>query len=284
MATIMGIWNSNTETFHVHGTTLHETTIGVDKHGNILEGGGSFEYLRNIAKGMHTDLSLIHKTGYIDTGLGDGDTIWDEATSYPWASLATAQTIYVKSATNNENDRGLPITIQGLDSNYNWLEETVTINATNSTTAVNTTNQFLRINSAFANNSVTNSSDITLRVTDGSGTVVEIIPAGYGKSLTAVFTVPANTTAYLLQGSFTGTASISVGYYLRNFGEGFKLQHIGISDNNQYRYDFKIPLPFPEKTDMDVRAIQGSGRCSASWDMILETNTPGTNISNYVIR
>jgi hypothetical protein len=280
----MATYNANTESVLNTNRTLHETSIGVDKHGNILEGGGSFEYLRNIAKGMHTDLSLIHKTGYIDTGFGDGDTIWDEATAYPWASLATAQTIYVKSATNNENDRGLPITIQGLDSNYNWLEETVTINVTNSTTAVNTTNQFLRINSAFANNSVTNTSDITLRVTDGNGTVVEIIPAGYGKALTAVFTVPANTTAYLLQGSFTGTASISVGYYVRNFGEGFKLQHIGVSDNNQYRYTFPVPLPFLEKTDMDVRAIQGSGRCSTSWDMILETNIPGTNISSYTIK
>ena len=280
----MATYNANTESVLNTNQTLHETTIGVDKHGNILEGGGSFEYLLNVAKGYHTDLSLIHKTGYIDSGFGDGDTVWDEASAYPWASLATAQTIFVKSATNNENDRGLPITIQGLDSNYNWLEETVTINVTNSTTATNTTNQFLRINSAFANNSVTNTSDITLRVTDGSGTVVEIIPAGYGKALTAVFTVPANTTAYLLQGSFTGTASISVGYYIRYFGEGFKLQHVGISDNNQYRYTFSIPLPFPEKTDMDVRAIQGSGRCSTSWDMILETNTPGTDISSYTIK
>jgi hypothetical protein len=122
------------------------------------------------------------------------------------------------------------------------------------------------------NNGVTNQGDITVRVTDGSGTLVEIIPAGFGRSMSSIYTVPSGYTGYLLKGSVSCTSASVVGFYIRYFGEGFKLQHTAIVDNSQYNYDFPIPLPFPEKTDMDVRGIVAAGRCAANWDMIIYKN------------
>jgi len=268
----MATYNSNTETLLTNNQTLHETSIGVDKHGNVLEGGGSFEFLLNVAKGMHTDVTFEHKTGYIQTGFSNGDTIWEDGSPYPWASLSNTQTLYVDSSTNNENDRGLPIVIIGLDSSYNIQTEEITLDASNSTTPVATTKQFLRINSVYVNNGVTNQGDITVRVANGSGTLVEIIPAGFGRSMSSIYTVPSGYTGYLLKGSVSCTSASVVGFYIRYFGEGFKLQHIAIVDNSQYNYDFPIPLPFPEKTDMDVRGIVAAGRCAANWDMIIYKN------------
>jgi hypothetical protein len=268
----MATYNANTETLLTNNQTLHETKVGVDKHGNILEGGGSFEFLLNVAKGIHPDVTYEHKTGYIQAGFSNGDTVWEDGSTYPWASLANTETLYIDSSTNNATDRGLPIVIVGLDSSYNVQTEEITIDASNSTTPVATTKQFKRINNVYVDNGVTNEGDITVRVTNGSGTLVEIIPAGFGRSMTAVYTVPAGYTGYLIKGSASCTSASVVGFYVRYFEEGFKLQHVGVSDSGQYTYDFPIPLPFPEKTDMDIRGIIGAGRCSVNWDMILYTN------------
>lgn len=269
----MATYNSNTESLLINNKTLHETKVSIDKHGNILEGGGSFEFLLNVSKGIHRDASFEHKTGYIQSGFADGDTVWEPGVAYPWSSLNTAQTIYVKSSSNNASDRNLPITIIGLDSTWNVQTETVTLNASDSTIAVTFTKQFLRINSVRAHNGVTNAGDITLRVTSGSGTIVEIIPAGFGNSMSGIYSVPYGFTGYLLKGSATCTSASVFGFFIRYFEEAFSLQHIAIADSGQYMYDFPIPLPFPEKTDMDVRGIIGTGRAAVNWDMILYKNT-----------
>ena len=268
----MGTYNANTESLLTNNQTLHETSIGVDKHGNVLEGGGSFEFLLNVAKGLHPDATFEHKTGYIQTGFGNGDTVWEAGVAYPWNSLTTAQTLYIDSSTNNANDRGLPIVIVGLDASWNIQTENITLDATNSTTSIASNTQFLRINSVYVNDGVTNEGDITVRVTDGSGTLVEIIPAGFGKSMSGIYSVPNGYTGYLLKGGASCTSASVIGFYIRYFGEGFKLQHIAPVDNGQYVYDFPIPLPFPEKTDMDVRGIVGAGRTAVNWDMILYKN------------
>lgn len=268
----MATYNSNTESLLTTNRTLHETKINIDKHGNILEGGGSFEFLLNVSKGLHPDITFEHKTGYIQTNFSNGDTVWDDGSAYPWASLATAQTLYLDSSTNNANDRGLPIIIVGLDSSYDMQTEEIILDANNSTTSVATTKQFLRINNVYVNNGVTNEGDITVRVTNGLGTLVAIIPAGFGRTMTAVYTVPAGYTGYLLKGAASCTSASVIGFYIKYFGEGFKLQHVATVDSGQYNYDFPIPLPFPEKTDMDVRGIIGAGRCAVNWDMILYKN------------
>jgi hypothetical protein len=268
----MATYNANTELLLTNNQTLHETSIGIDKHGNLLEGGGSFEFLLNVARGRHPDITFEHKSGYIQSNFSNGDTVWDNGSPYPWSAFANTEILYVDSATNNENDRGLPIIIVGLDASYNVQTEEVILDETNSTTPVATTKQFKRINNVYVNNGITNESDITVRVTDGSGTLVEIIPAGFGRSMTSVYTVPAGYTGYLLKGSASTTTACVVGFYIKYFGEGFKLQHVATADNTQYDYNFPIPLPFPEKTDMDVRGIIGSGRCAVNWDMLLYKN------------
>jgi hypothetical protein len=90
--------------------------------------------------------------------------------------------------------------------------------------------------------------------------------------MTGVYTVPTGKTAYLLKGVAATTAASTVGFYIRYFDEGFKLQHVAVADNSTYTYDFPIPLPFPEKTDLDIRCIVGSGRISINFDALLVSN------------
>jgi len=268
----MAQYRKDTEGFLSDNKTLFEVFMQSDRHGNILESSSSLEFALSISRGLHDDISYSHNTGYISSGFSNGDTIWEDGSPYPWASLATAQTLYLKSSTNNATDRGAPVLISGLDANYEPISEAIFLDGTDSTTAVATTKQYLRITALEMNDGITNEGDITARVVNGSGTVVYIIPAGFGISSVGIYTVPAGYTAYLVKGSLSSTAAVTIGFYVRLYNRGFKIQHIAVADNTQYNYDFPIPLPFPEKTDMDVRAMIGSGRCSVNWDMILVRN------------
>jgi hypothetical protein len=268
----MAQFRKDTNQYLEDSKTLFEVSMRSDPHGNILESGSSLEYALSISRGLHDDLTFSHKTGYVVTGFAAGDTIWEDSSPYPWASLTTAQTLYLKSSTNNATDRGAPVLVSGLDADYKTISEELNLNASNSTTAVPTVKQYLRIESIEMNDGIVNLGDITATVTNGTGTVVSIIPIGYGRSHVGVYTVPSGYTAFLLKGTLSSTTAVTAGFYIRFFGKGFKLQHVAVADNTQYNYDFPIPLPFPEKTDMDVRGIIASGRCSVNWDMILVKN------------
>jgi hypothetical protein len=270
----MAQFNSANGSFQDQAKTLFEVNMISDAHGNVMDIMGSFGSTLDIAKGKHPDVSFVHKNGYIQTGLSAGDTIWDGGSPYPWTTWDTggANTIYVKAATNNAVDRDLPIRITGLNANYETITANVVLNNTNSTTAVAVNEKFLRINDVTVNNGRTNESDITFLYANSSGTQVEVIPAGFGRDMTGVYTVPTGKTAYLLKGVAATTAASTVGFYIRYFDEGFKLQHVAVADNSTYIYDFPIPLPFPEKTDLDIRCIVGSGRISINFDALLVSN------------
>jgi hypothetical protein len=268
----MAQYRKDTEEFLGDSKTIFEVNMSADRHGNVLESGSSLEFALSISRGLHPDISFEHKTGYIGTGFSNGDTIWDDGSPYPWSSLATAQTLYLKSSTNNATDRGAAVLVTGLDSNYLPISEIVTLDGTNSTTAVATTKQYLRVITIERDNGTINEGDITATVTSGSGTVVSVMPAGFGRSHVGIYTVPAGYTAYLVKGSLSSSAAVTIGFYIRPFGKAFKLQHIAVADNTQYNYDFPLPLPFAEKTDMDVRGMVSAGKCAVNWDMILVKN------------
>lgn len=232
-------------------------------------------YLENeaikIARGMVKNVTPAHVSGYNDNA-ANSDTIWTMGTAYPWSSLTTAQTLYLKSATDNATDRSLEVTITGLDASFNMLNETIHLNASDSTVAVSTTNQFIRVNDMHCSNSYTNESAISASITSGSGTVVDNILSGHGRSMTGIYTIPNGYTGYLLKGNFSTTGASVVAFYARPFGGTFTLEHISSADNTTYEYDFPIPREMPGKSDLDVRLDTGAGKCSCNFELILVKN------------
>jgi hypothetical protein len=119
------------------------------------------------------------------------------------------------------------------------------------------------------NNGVTNEGDITVRVTDGSGTLVEIIPAGFGRSMTAVYTVPAGYTGYMVTGVITTgqeLGSTSVTAYLKQHGTDGILRVGAVStlNNGSVQYDFDPPYIIPEKNCVGASAIGAANNNSVS--------------------
>jgi hypothetical protein len=242
--------------------------------GNVSTIGGSAQgklWTMQIAQGLIAGHTVEQVTGY-NPSTSAGDAVWSGGTAYPWSSLVTAQTLYLKSSTNNATDRGMSIFIDGLDANYANQTEVITLNATDSRTAVVSTKQFLRIHEARCNGADTNVGDIITTVTSGSGTVVSKMSSGRGSAKAGVYTIPAGYTGYLFKGDASSTAATVVNFMARYFGKAFMVVHVAIVDNSTYIYDFPFPMPLPEKTDMYCTIEAGSGKTAVNYEILLVAN------------
>ena len=242
--------------------------------GNVSTIGGSAQgklWTMQIAQGLIAGHSVEQVTGY-NPSTSAGDAVWSGGTAFPWSSFATAQTLYLKSSTNNATDRSMSILIDGLDANYANQTEVITLNASDSRTAVLSTKQFLRIHNIQCNGADTNVGDIITTVTSGTGTVVSKISAGRGSARAGCFTIPAGYTGYLFKGDASSTAATVVNFMARYYGKAFMVVHVAIVDNSTYIYDFPFPMPLPEKTDMYCTIEAGSGKTAVNYEILLVAN------------
>lgn len=135
---------------------------------------------------------------------------------------------------NNASDNGLTVTVQGLDENYKVAEDTIEITGADQVG----TQLFRRVNRAF--------------VTDGATTNVGNIDIEAGADATG-------------------------NMFVRFFGQDtFRIAHSFevVGSGGAYVYEFAIPNPVTEKSDIDIRASvrSNNGRYTAAWDMVLIKN------------
>jgi len=226
-----------------------------------------------IARGDMVRYSSIHKLGAVPAmSQNNSGTVWDISdTLYPWTALDTPAVINVER--NDVLDNGHTVTIQGLDSNWNFQEETVTISGADTLG----TKLFRRVNRAFyTDGSLSNTGNIDLEAGAAGGTTVARITAGQGQTLMAVHTVPANYKAYIMQGVMTCQAGADASGFMyvryNTTGAAFRVAHtFEISGGGPYIYPFTTPIEIPEKSDIDVRATvrSNNARITAAFDMVL---------------
>lgn len=231
------------------------------------------EFMLQLGRGHIANHSFNHKFGAVPAmSIGSTGTIWDvNDTMYPWSSWDTAGTVSVAAVNVSDNNKQL--TIQGLDANFYYQEETITLS---SSAPVVSTKSFIRLNRGFIVDGSTNVGDVTV---SKGGTTVLKITAGKGQTLMAVYTIPADKTGYLTQGvctiqkggdatgdmfvRYSGSSSFRVGHSFEVEGQG-----------GPYNYKFTVPLRIPEKSDIDVRATvrSNNARLTAAFDLILIDN------------
>ena len=225
----------------------------------------------SIAQGQVGGYSLVHVTGYnSDIDLGADETVWAAGGLYPWSTWNSTRVITVVST--SASDTG-SVVVSGLDANYNTITEEIDFNGLTSGTG---TVQFKRVNSAlYKDSGANNVGAITL--TANGGTVVGLIEAGIGQTLNGIYTVPAGHTAYILCGDFSvhKGKNAQVRFFIRSFGQSFRIAHIGETTENTYRYDFPVPVTMTEKTDLDIQAAlieTNNTRVTTNFSMILVNN------------
>lgn len=235
--------------------------------------GKNEEFALQIARGHISNHSFNHKFGAVPAmSTSVTGTIWDVSdTIYPWSAWATAGTVDIPAV--NASDNNKQITIQGLDADYNFQEETITLS---SSVTVTSTKSFIRLNRGFIVDGSTNVGDVN--VTKGATTVLRV-RAGKGQTLMAVYTVPADKTAYLMQGvcSIQKGGDATGDMFVRYFGQSsFRVGHSFEvqGEGGPYVYKFSVPIRIPEKSDIDVRAHvrSNNARVTAAFDLILIDN------------
>ena len=251
----MATWSKPKKRYFRNGD-LFEVVMIADADGNV---GGSNGPAISLPAGQ----AHINKFGYTGTDVNGTATIWDgngTTASYPYP---TAGVVSVTSTSGS--DTGEAVEVQGLDGDHNQVTEVINVGATGTAT-------FSRV---FRARKVDASNVGTVNINVGGSLAAQILPAN-GQTLMAVYTIPAGFTGYLLkfQGSSDKSTAVQFKLFARPTGGAFNLKgQWGIQGGNPVTYDYPVPLPFTEKTDLRVDATTGNNcGCGAIFDILLVRN------------
>jgi hypothetical protein len=282
----MAIWNKDSAAYLANNKTLFEAFILADKNGNLIN---SFGVASNIpiAAGSVTGYKAIHKFGRNPNVGNAPETIWMQGGKYQYLAIGAASTLYAYSADAQDSASGTgarTVTIQGLDNNFNEIEETVTVGG------AATTLEFLRVYRAFvatAGSLNTNKGNVLISTgAGGTGTVLADIGTigtgttfGLGQTQLALYTIPAGKTGYLTTWNvgcapMNNKATVLLkSRELDGVDVPFRTKDIVDLVGGYHTQNYSIPLRFPEKTDIEVVAAGDSNTIiSSSFDIILVDN------------
>ena len=189
--------------------------FGQTSNYHTLNRGVVHDIITDIAIGIVPNTSLVTVFGYypnVDSGASNVN-LWELGTA--WSILTSASTMELLSSSANDTAAGTgcrTVLTQGLDANYNQIQETTN---TNGTSAVALSNSYLVINASTCivdGSGNVNAGNITTRVTS-AGATQAYIATGAGASHLGRYTVPAGYTLVLknffTQANKAGNQSIS---------------------------------------------------------------------------
>ena len=222
----------------------------------------------------HTDLAIsrghsqgyrtLYKFGYnpdVDT---QEETVWGNAGDYIW--LDSAVTMFISSTSANDSGTGIgarTILIQGLDEDYNEIEETITLNGQ---TQVATQLSYLRVYRSFVTLAGSNEGTSGVIYIGSSGATGGVPNSSVYASISignqtqiAAYTVPAGHTLYIDEINFTAAVSqaqklVHCKFNSRDYESNvFRTRFVQVIQSNQLIQSFKYPQEFTEKTDLECR-------------------------------
>jgi hypothetical protein len=219
----------------------------------------------HIASGDTKGVSHINKFGF-GGATTNPYTVWDGDSNYPYPTSAGVITVTTGAA-----DSGAIVEYRGLDDNYELITESIIGTQAGGTG----TESFLRVfRGIVTNHSGTNAADITAKI---DGREAAIVTAGEGQTLMAVYTVPANKTAYMKYIHAAPTKKNNatiITLKARPFGGTFNTKGKFASTGEPVHYDYHVPIKFEEKTDIEIKSENqsSSGYISTLFDLILVDN------------
>jgi len=220
----------------------------------------------SIQRGNVGNFSGVHKFG-LNTAVGSGafETVWDGNNTYTYPSSSGTAT----ATSSDTDDNTGTVKIFGLDSNYDFAEEILTIGGSAGTI------NFIRVFRAVmitANTGTANVGTITITV---STTTVAQIRVGYGQTLMCVYTIPRNYNAYLMQIDLGSSKDLEneIRFISKEIDNGnvwntraFITTRGGFIEKN-----YAVPVKFTEKTDLELVAkASATSSVSAGFELILE--------------
>ena len=206
--------------------------------------------LFDVAKGNIFNEKAVNIFGINRTVGTAYETIWDDSGSYVYPSSALIMSVVSTSASDT-----MDVLVDGLDADYNVLQETVTLTGT---VAVNTTSAFFRINSLV----ILGGENVGGISATNGGTQYAFIGALLGVSQSSVYTVPAGHSFYLFRIDVnSATTNGNKFLYIRNVvttnGRTIRASEATFAVS-QVSYDRQVPFKIVEKSDFSFEAKSSS--------------------------
>lgn len=200
----------------------------------------------NIARGLVKGTSIRNIFGYNSSVNTVFKPLWERANTY----IYPTQNLTMDVVSTNTNDTAVTIKIVGLDSDYNELSETLTLNGTSTVTS---NNQYFRINDVIT---IAGNADGNVNVTNSSVTYARI-RAGDGRNQASIYTVPANTCFYLYRiDGFSATATGSQYVTFRNEVTNSSNVTFRVAETtfiNQMNIQRRLPFKYDAKSDIQFQ-------------------------------
>ena len=268
--------DGNTKFFEVAGT-------GTEADPFVPAFGGKDANLE-IPSGRMAGYSSVNKFGANhEVAANTTEDVWGGGGTYTYPT--TADITHLSQAVDQAAMRDKTIFIQGLDANWDLIEQSKNLDATNTTTLVALDTPLIRLFRMRVLANVVGDQDI--KVTNSAGTVLYgIMAAGDNKSLMAQYTIPNGKTGYLTQwevSSVKTTASdprnIEIRLWTadRDAGYEFELKHAsslnGIGESG-FIHTLNPYSKITQKTDIKITVSPtiNPADAHAGFDLILEDN------------
>jgi hypothetical protein len=213
--------------------------------------------------------ATIHKFGYTeDAGTTEYPVSWAIAADQTYPAAETLIEALSSDNTGADTSTGTgarTVVVQGVDGNYNEVSATIALNGT---TAVPTTQKFLRVYRAYVATAGTGGAavgTITIRIS-AAGATLAIIPLLHAQSLMAIYTVPQTVTGlgaisqlsihrlYASVGAAPASKLAVIRLAVREFGGVWRTKMVFNAPVGFFTYDYLVPLVIPAKADIELRA------------------------------
>ena len=272
----------------IGGVKYQRVKIGIGDAGTAVDMSNAVplptrDTMLEIARGNVTGHSVVNKFGENDpVGSGTTEDVWDGGGTYTFPS--TADITHIRQAVDQSTMRGKVIEVQGLDTSWALTVQDVTLDASNTTTAVSLGTALRRVFRMKVLADVVTTQNVELRNT-GGGTTYAVIQAGNNQTLMAIYTVPDGVTAYMTKYFYDVVASgvktplsVSFGLWVadRDNSYEFQLKHSrGVAQNSSPPpYEFSPYFKITQKSDIKMTASPSNkdAHVHAGFDLILVDN------------
>jgi hypothetical protein len=200
----------------------------------------------NIARGLVKGTSIRNIFGYNSSVNSAFKPLWELGSVYTYPT----QNLTMDVVSTNTNDTSVTVKIVGLDSDYNELSETLTLNGTSTVTS---NNEYFRINDVIT---IAGNADGNVNITNSSVTYARI-RAGDGRNQASIYTVPANTCFYLYRiDGFSATATGSQYVTFRNEVTNSSNVTFRVAETtfiNQMNIQRRLPFKYDAKSDIQFQ-------------------------------
>ena len=217
-----------------------------------------------IARGRVSDTFAINKFGYNSQVGSSWETIWDGNNNYTY--IETAGTAQATSDAAASADDGATILVQGLDANYELVEETLTVGGAAGV------QEFFRIHRGVLVTHPTgdsNAGNITITCDSKSAAV---ITADLGQTLMAVYTVPAGHRAYLVQvdAGCGKDNEHEIRLMVKHNGGVWNTKSFHSQRGGFNGIKFEVPIHISAESDVEIRAkASATSSVSAGFELII---------------